>query len=440
VLDVFLPAALFLATTPPSLKPWIVPLQADNIATATLVYSITLVVFGAGYFFVSRQGPSVPASLCHGLAAIRVKVGHVYVALAVVGGWYVLHQAVLISEAGSFDVFLSEKFRQRLRPDVYVSTSIFDFVFNQFAPMMLPAFLVLVGVLFFFRYRYVRPVLWGLVLPATAWLLTLTTFYRGTQLNLFITLAFIEAYRIRVAKLHPQARLSRTPVPTSSSTISRRSKVLAATGVLVFLLYGGYRQYHSSFQYNNPVSVTEAFAAQTGEFLRGWGVVGLTSILYFYPDNGEHLGGTSIAETFLMPVPRLLWAEKPERYGAEEVTRRMGWPTTTQSAITMPGELYANFGAVGVIGVGAFGLFFRGVYRRRLHPKAFFAYAFFVPYAVLLSHWMSSTGLMTAVTLYPVALAVVWLVLERDAEEPPRDGGPVRQLQPASRLARDVSA
>ncbi len=413
ILDVFLPAAVFLAGNPPTLASWMVPLRKEDIATATLLYLVSLAFFAGGYFFVSRRTRDEEgATAWQALADVRVNVRYVYVGLVVAGGWYVSHQLTLMNQAGSFDVYLSERFRQRFRPEIFESRNVLDFVFNQFAPSMLPLFLVLVGVLFFFRHRYGRPILWGWVLPVVAWLLTLTTFYRGYQLNFFLSLAFIESCRVRAVNVGPAAAPA-TIGSTRTKTVTTRTKVLAAVAVLVFLVYGAYREYNSSFTYGRPVTVTAAISSQGGELVRGWGTVGLASILHAYEDGGSRLGGTSVVTTLFMPVPRPVWPGKPERYGAEEVTRRMGWPSTTQSAITVPGELYANFGLLGLPAMAALGFLFRYVYRRRLDPRLFFAYAFFVPHAVLLTHWMSATGLMTSLTLYALGAGAVHLVVRQ---------------------------
>jgi hypothetical protein len=425
-LDIFLPAAVFLVTNPPSLTDWIVPLRKDEIASSTLVYVASLSLFAAGYFFASGRADPGGTDASDEEVSLKVKIGYVYVGLVVSASWYLLHQFIQVQQAGSFDAYLADKFRERFRPDIFTTKGPVDFIFNQFAPSMLPIFLVLVGILFFFRHRHGRSVLWGWILPAIAWTLTLTTFYRGYQLNFFLSLAFIETCRLRAAKRHPELGLERTGQTRERSLMAPRTKVLAAIAVLVFLLYGAYRQYNSSFQYGDPVSIGEAVTDQGGELVRGWGVVGLSSILSAYPESDSRLGGSSIATTFFMPIPRPLWPGKPERYGAEEVTRRMGWPSTTQSAITMPGELYANFGLLGIPLVAAFGFAFRALYRRRHHPKLLFVYAFFVPHSVLLTHWMSSTGLMTSVTLYALSVVAVVLVLavgkENGSREPALNG------------------
>ena len=413
-LDVFLPAAVFLLTDPPPLAEWMLPLQEDDIATSALVYVISLLFFTAFYFFASLDGSGDTDTAWGALADVKLKLGPLYTGLALAGGWYVLHQVTLVNRSGSFDSYLANKFRERYQPDVFASKNVVDFVFNQFASAMLPVFLVLVGILFFFRYRHGKRVLWGWVLPVVAWLLTLSTFYRGYQLNLFLSLAFIETSRRRVERLRPESGLGAAQATRARRGLTVRAKILATVAVVLFMLYGAFRQYNSSHQYGRPVSFTAALVDQGGELTRGWGVIGLTSILHFYPEGQDHLGGNSIVTTFFMPVPRSLWPGKPERYGAEEVTRRMGWPITTQSAISMPGELYANFGLLGVPMVGAFGLLFGAIYRRRLRPRLFFVYAFFLPYSVLLTHWMSSTGFMTSVTQYLPGLAAAALVIASD--------------------------
>lgn len=410
-LDVFLPAAVFLLTEPPSLVSWIIPLQKEGIGSSTLVYGVSMLFFAGFYFFASRDDRGGTGDAWAALADVRLKIGYVYAGLAVAGSWYVLHQLTLVSQTGSFDAYLADKFRERFQPDVFASKNLVDFVFNQFASAMLPVFVVLVGILFFFRYQYGKRVLWGWVFPSVAWVLTLTTFYRGHQLNLFLSLAFIEMCRHRVDRLRPAAGLGRTRPTKARTVLTLRTKVMATVAVLLFVLYGAFRQYNSSFQYGKPVSFTTALTAQGGEMLQGWGLIGLTSILHVYPENQDHLRGSSVLTTFFMPVPRPLWPGKPERYGAEEVTRRMGWPITTQSAISMPGELYANFGLLGIPLVGGFGFLFGVLYRRRLHPRLFFVYAFFLPYSVLLTHWMSSTGFMTSVTQYAVALGAAFVVV-----------------------------
>ncbi len=427
-LDVFLPAAAFLLTNPPVLAEWLLPLQKDDIATSTLVYVVSLLFFAAFYFFASRDGSGDTDAAWGVLADVKLKVGHVYTGLAFSGGWYVLHQVTLVNRSGSLDAYVADKFRQRYQPDVFASENLADFVFNQFAPAMLPVFVVLTGILFFFRYRHGKRLLWGWVLPVVAWLLTVSTFYRGYQLNLFLSLAFIETSRHRVERLRPDAALERTQPTRPRGGLTGRTKALAAVAVVLFVLYGAFRQYNSSFQYGRPVSFTSALVDQGGELVRGWGVIGLTSILHVYPEDQEQLGGKSIATTFFMPVPRPLWPGKPERYGAEEVTRRMGWPITTQSAISMPGELYANFGLLGIPMVGGFGMIFGVIYRRRLRPRLFFVYAFFVPHSVLLTHWMSSTGFMTSVTQYSLGVGAAVLVIApndaRRARSPKSDGRP----------------
>ena len=50
----------------------------------------------------------------------------------------------------------------------------------------------------------------------------------------------------------------------------------------------------------------------------------------------------------LLLIPRAIYKSKPEWYGIDDITTGMGWPSSSQSAVTMPGETYANFGWFGL--------------------------------------------------------------------------------------------
>ena len=59
-----------------------------------------------------------------------------------------------------------------------------------------------------------------------------------------------------------------------------------------------------------------------------------------------------------MPIPRAIYKSKPEWYGIDDITTGMGWPSSSQSAVTMPGEAYANFGWFGLFVAVFYGVFF----------------------------------------------------------------------------------
>lgn len=419
VLDVFVPTAIFLVIGPPELASWMAPVRTIPMMVAALVYLVSLGFFAAGYFALAPRGSAEARDRWLALASVQINVRNVYVALAVTGAWYVAHLAKLVAQAGSLDSFLTGKFRMRFQSEPFATDTIIDLVLHQIAPAMMLGFLALVGMLFFFRHRYQRPVLWGLVLPFVAWLFTLTTFYRGSQVGYFLSLAFLESFRLRLAAARPDAGLGRQGADAPAGHHYRRAVALGLAAVAFFSLYGAYRAYNTSSAQGNAISATQAVGNQGAEFFRGWGLISLTSIIDFYPDQGHYLGGNTVVDSILLPVPRVLWEDKPEWYGIDEVTRRMGWITTSQSAVTMPGELYANFGPVGIVLVAGFGLVFSGLHRLRFRPRFFFVYLLWVPHAVLVTQWGASTGLINSLVLLPVALMVTWFTVRPHPSPPP---------------------
>lgn len=407
VFDILVPAAVFLVAGPPDLVYWMGALDIAGVIPSMLIALVSLLFFAAGYFFVSgRTERPGRDGAWRNVARLRINVRLLYLGLFVTGGLYMLHLVLVVRTVGSLDVYLSDKFRERfLRPDELLTGGFLDRLLFHLGPAMLTAFLVLVGIAFFLRHEYGHPILWGLVLPGVAWFLVSTTFYRGGQLHFFLGLAFLEMCRLRLSP--ERQRHPRKPVLTT------RTKALVASAVVLFVIYGAYRAYNTGFQWGNPVSVSEAVTAQVGEFTRGHGLISLTLIRDYYPRAAEYLEGRTLRESLLLPVPRAVWPDKPEWYGTEGVTRDMGWSTTTQTPVTMPGELHANFGPKGLVLVALFGIFFGTFHRHRLHPTFFFVYAMTVPRGVLLAHWFSSTGVMTWLTSLPVALVVAYLVLGR---------------------------
>ena len=139
----------------------------------------------------------------------------------------------------------------------------------------------------------------------------------------------------------------------------------------------------------------------------------------------------------LLPVPRTIYTSKPEWYGIDDITRGMGWPPTTQYAVTMPGEMYANFGFLGAPLIALFGMIFGAFYRKRLDPRFLFVYAMILLPSMFVTFWMSFTGFMNVIFKVPIYLLLVWLVIK-----PIKEGsvGPVpADLEKISSLTQQSS-
>lgn len=146
----------------------------------------------------------------------------------------------------------------------------------------------------------------------------------------------------------------------------------------------------------------------------GAGLLGVSKIVAQYGTTVDYFRGKTYLDMALLPVPRAIYRSKPKWYGIDDISKRMGWPETTQSAVTMPGEAFANFGLAGLlmaIPMGAgFGLMWRLASRSKVRlilvgPTLFFQ-------AVTVTMWMSFTGLMNAMPLI-VLLGALGPFLER---------------------------
>jgi hypothetical protein len=165
-----------------------------------------------------------------------------------------------------------------------------------------------------------------------------------------------------------------------------------------------------------PALTGEAVNYEAGRILRGEGLVGLSSIIAYYPSHQQFLGGQTIRDMLLLPVPRSIWHDKPAWYGIAQITRGEGEPASTQSAVTIPGELYANFGPLGLLGMLFYGTLFGFFHKLRNGRRFRYAYAAILLPLMFVTFWMSTTGLING--LLPLAPAAVVLF----AVFPPRLG------------------
>jgi hypothetical protein len=91
----------------------------------------------------------------------------------------------------------------------------------------------------------------------------------------------------------------------------------------------------------------------------------------------------------------------------------MGGPESTQDAVTMPGELYANFGLAGIPMMALFGMIFGIAYRFSSNIRFKFVYAAMLPPVMLTTFWMSFTGFVNAILAFPFVLLIITFVIKR---------------------------
>jgi oligosaccharide repeat unit polymerase len=147
----------------------------------------------------------------------------------------------------------------------------------------------------------------------------------------------------------------------------------------------------------------------------GAGYRGFGSILEYYTEHAL-LYGKTYFDMLLLPVPRLIYQSKPLWYGIDDITRGMGWPESTQSAVTMQGEAYANFGFVGIVVMpilmaASIRIAFGGV-RSNIIQKLL--YVSLGPALIATTNWMSFTGYMNHLVLLVMGYFLCMLMLKRN--------------------------
>ena len=149
-------------------------------------------------------------------------------------------------------------------------------------------------------------------------------------------------------------------------------------------------------------------------FLRGEGLTGLTWIIKKFPENTDYLKGKTFKDMLLMPIPRAIYTSKPEWYGIADITRSMGSPSSTQDAVTIPGELYANFGFLGLPLIILWGVFLGFYYNFRNSPRFKYIYAYSITHIITNSNWMSFTGFVHAILPLPVIYLILLYIIRKE--------------------------
>ena len=129
-------------------------------------------------------------------------------------------------------------------------------------------------------------------------------------------------------------------------------------GITVTLYLGATRGYRVHEQYGGPKG--SIFSRENWENFLG-GITINTTVYEFsvqqFPENKGYLHGSGIVPAFVFWLPRAFWPSKPVPTGG--VVSRM-WFNVSEHKVsvtpTLPGELYVNFGPLGIL----IGMFFVG--------------------------------------------------------------------------------
>lgn len=410
VIDVYVPGILFLAHEIPEQASYVVPFSQDDLVVALIWFTISISIWAIGYFSArlkwNRKTKPDPMQW-------SVNIQRLYLFLLLSGGWYVTYMLVDIANNGSLvEYFLFKSKRSYGFRVEYANAA--EVILFQLAPIMLAIFCMLIGVLFFLRKRCAHPFLWGMLFPVIGWLFISTTFFRGSQIGYFLALFVLEWQR----------RMNAIDLELNTVLIDKKARgkekrnsllILVLLGSVLFVSYGAIRNYYnsSSEKQNNPLSVNESIALEGIRLIRGEGLIGFTRIINAYPNPVDYLLGKTYLDMILLVIPRSIYTSKPEWYGVSDISRGMGGPDTTQDAVTVPGEAYANFGPIGLFLVVIFGALYGFFYRYKNHPRYRYAYAFIVIPSIFPLFWMSMTGLVNNMLALPFAMMVLALVVQR---------------------------
>src|SRR5437867_3287439 len=367
---------------------WVAPTARLMLGRAVLVATVATALFGMGYLAASR--------IRTGRRALyRFHRGRAILLFVLAAAGYLIFLFSQLAVYGSFaavlDYFVANRFAGAA-PQAGA---------NMLLAVSLDIYLLeLIAIIFFVHSRSrTSRLLWflaGLVVASLR-------LFRGSVLVYLLALAVLEQEGVQRFGRHLTRLLQRREV-------RRRVYAFLAIGAVLFTGYGVLRNVATARSGRLEMTFGNSMMIEMDRFVRGEGLVGLASVLDFYPRNAQFFHGKTIRDMLLLPVPRLIWPSKPSWYGIDDITRTMGWPQSTGSPVSMPGELYANFGYPGIALMFVYGLLFGAFAAMAGSSRVRFIYALFLLPAMLPTFWMGFTGFMNHLVAIPLALITLVVV------------------------------
>lgn len=392
IVDVYFPAAYWAMFGQVNNPEWATPLRNYEILNALVFYSIFFLIFifcvigvsfkvyksnPINHFFTQKFEIKLLNALFAFLILVLIKIKFEITIFGGVEPWFWSRMVLTV-------------------PDSVDSSTVAGRDFFAALPVR-EVFQALVGLGFYFRQHARHTRLFTYVFPAFAIILAMTTFLRGAVLACLITLIFAEFLR-RQAQLRPST--------SERLSLLKPITMVLIAGLLSIFLYGAVRD-----GFRGEVSVnhdTEISLTMPTFVTAGHGLFGVSHVLAEYGQSVSFLGGRTYIDMLLLPIPRSIYPSKPAWYGIDDITRGMGWPDTTQSAVTMPGEAFANFGIFGLLVSIPLGIFFgllQNVIRVNEIRYLMLGPIFFFQMASV-ANWMAFTGIMNSL----ITLALLFVV------------------------------
>lgn len=385
IIDVFSPAIIWISFGNEDIPPWLTPFNNKEIMSGISYYVIFYIIM-ITIIILNSKSKINNLILSYENSFVRLK-RRLNFYILITGFAFCAGIIIEIKSYGGLDQWIYYNFTVRFNPTIKEKDAL-D-IFFQFIPWR-SLFNTLCFLAFFFRYKFNRPKLYGLVIPFFGVLFALTTSFRGSILAFLLGLLFMENLRIFI---HNNLNEDHLYGKGKESIFKMKYVIISSLIVSSFFIYGMLRSAYVNFeleQNKSELSVVYKILNQ------GSGLQGVSGIIRSYGKDVEFLKGKTYIDMLLLPIPRSIYTSKPEWYGVADITKEIGWPESTQPAVTMPGESYANFGNFGLIIAVLYGLFFglilkffkwKGGIYIVLYP------AILIP-LMFTSNWMAFTGTM----------------------------------------------
>jgi hypothetical protein len=393
IADVFLPAVIYAATRTMDLPIWVAPTVFDAATRSLITFAVAIALFYVAYRVVEAWGHAPRRSdIRHTTAKPSIPLALTLFAVAAGAYTFMLLRDIVI--AGSIAGWAAKALTDRFAAERLLQGAHTLAVLRS---LCIPVIFATTGALFMRRGE--RPVLFGLILPAIAAAIAMSTLLRGFLLTLVLGLAVVAS----------NPSVTRTVANHSGNGAARSGRrttlIVVVLAVVLFVVATFVRDYWTSWA-GGWVAPSGGLLNRIRRFARGESWVGLMAIMSQFPHPHKFFDGKTIVDMVLLPIPRALWPSKPTWYGIDDITRSMGFPATTQSAVSMPGELFANFGYAGVVFMLIYGALFAVLHAYRDRTEFRLVYAFVVVPAVMPTFWMGFTGFVNQMLQIPTTLAI----------------------------------
>ncbi len=246
-----------------------------------------------------------------------------------------------------------------------------------------------------FKYKF----FWKYLLPSLCIIIAALTFFRGAIVTVMIGFFFI-SYINRDKDKKFKLKLS--------------TLITIGIAIALFFTYSLTRD-SLNREYKNSEEIVDKGSYFYHLFSQGAGIEAVSHITSRYGNDLDFFYGKTYLDMLYLPIPRSIYTSKPEWYGIDDITRKMGWAESTQSAVTMPGEAYANFGWFGLLLAPFYGVFFSKLtnFISRDNSPLFIIYPSLVINGVMVSNWMAFTGIMNQVITFIILYFLFKLIIKK---------------------------